>query len=334
MAPYNYETNQEFIDDTYGLLKKLKDKNLINKNTGILCLDKSVRPLAYTLRKEIKELGLETPDFKFINYSRRDENSEEKRKKLEKEIQKKMKKNYNNIIILDEYSHTGESLNSAVGILRGSSQQKEPFIHFATLKASPNSLSSQKELMANRYSGIDRDPVSTRYSEKELEKMRTEEIKKLWEESKEIHDNQLEKATNNPNTYIMYQKKEKDLPPEPSSRTGIEDTKEIYSQRTSDKETYKKFIQNRKKLSKDIKKYINELPEEEKPSKSKNNGLENLVKLFPLGLLIVGLLFSYNGITGNIISSNKNLNISSIIGVMLIVASILFYSIKKIDFKN
>ena len=48
---YGYKTNKEFIDKSYKLLEKLEDKGLWNKDTLVVGLDKSVRPLAYTLKK-------------------------------------------------------------------------------------------------------------------------------------------------------------------------------------------------------------------------------------------------------------------------------------------
>lgn len=65
---YGYSTNEEFIDKSYQLLEKLDKKGLWNKDTLVIGLDKSVRPLAYTLRKLSSEEKRETPDIRFFNY--------------------------------------------------------------------------------------------------------------------------------------------------------------------------------------------------------------------------------------------------------------------------
>jgi hypothetical protein len=77
---YNYSSNRKFIEKAHILLEKLEKKNIWNKDTLIISLDKSARPLAYTLRKLSKEKGKKTPDIRFFNYSSYDNvNADEKK---------------------------------------------------------------------------------------------------------------------------------------------------------------------------------------------------------------------------------------------------------------
>lgn len=64
---YGYKTNEEFIDKSYKLLEKLENKGLWDKDTLVIGLDKSVRPLAYTLRKLSSVEGREMLDVWELN---------------------------------------------------------------------------------------------------------------------------------------------------------------------------------------------------------------------------------------------------------------------------
>ena len=51
---YGYYSNKDFINASQNLLNELEKKKIWDKDTLVVGLDTSVRPLAYTLRKLTK----------------------------------------------------------------------------------------------------------------------------------------------------------------------------------------------------------------------------------------------------------------------------------------
>lgn len=253
MAPYGYKDNKTFIDDTYKLLKKLNKKKLVKDDTLFLCLDKSVRPLSYAIRKEMKELGTEIPEFNFVNYSSRDNKD---KKVLDKEISKRLNKKYKNIVILDRYVDSAKSMIEADKSIRKNLEKRglDSNIYRATLEADSASFSRLVE-----YTNPSMSISAMEEEMRELFKEGTSK-QKSPKERKQVLGN-LED-----NSGLIYAKKSDYSSSPGTSNTGIVD-KEGYSRKTSDKETYRKFIENRKKLNRDIKNYISsEIPEKEKDS--------------------------------------------------------------------
>jgi len=117
---YGYKTNKEFIDKSYQLLEKLEKKNLWNKDTLVIGLDKSVRPLTYALRKLSKEESRETPDIRFFNYSshRKISDKEIEESEFIRPIDSAFLSKYNNILILDDHAWSGNSLKNIKKIIQ------------------------------------------------------------------------------------------------------------------------------------------------------------------------------------------------------------------------
>ena len=114
---YGYKTNVEFIDKSYQLLEKLEAKGLWNKDTLVIGLDKSVRPLAYSLRKISDLEGKEKPDMRFFNYSSHLSSTDEEINKVVSKIISKQNPRkfwkYRNVLILDDHVWSGNSLKDA-----------------------------------------------------------------------------------------------------------------------------------------------------------------------------------------------------------------------------
>ena len=143
---YGYDTNEEFIDTSNKLLKKLEKKGLWNKDTLIVGMGKSVRPLAYSLRQLSKKQDKETPDTTFLNYDRWGGKFESENliKRCVKEIQekvnlKKIGNKYKRLLILDEYAYSGRTIREAREILKKSfsNQEVKPKIFSATISKDP-----------------------------------------------------------------------------------------------------------------------------------------------------------------------------------------------------
>jgi len=141
---YGYDTNKEFINKSYQLLEKLDEKSLWNKDTLVIGLDKSVRPLAYALRKLSKEEGRDLPDMRFFNFGY-DNFSYETWSEVTENISnclsanKNYLKKYKDILILDEYTHSGVILSKAEEIIKKIlGNEKIPKIHSAVLINSPH----------------------------------------------------------------------------------------------------------------------------------------------------------------------------------------------------
>ena len=118
---YGYKTNKEFVDKTYQLLEKLDKKGIWNKDTLIIGLDKSVRPLAYTIRKLSQEEGRPTPDIRFFNYSSSHQIDSIQLKKnvdkLNSEVESRNFSKYKEILLLDDHVYSGNSLKNAKKII-------------------------------------------------------------------------------------------------------------------------------------------------------------------------------------------------------------------------
>jgi len=289
---YDYPTIQEFIGDSNELLKKLEKAGLWNKDTLVIGLDKSVRPLAYTLRKLSKLEGKELPDMRFFNYSKYDyilsDGTTKKNiaKHLSRKISPKQLLQYEDILILDEYSCSGktmlnmkEILNRYFKILRD-----KPRISFASLNADEYLISNilKEELIYANNRSIGRRS----YSETGI-KDQTAYYKPFLRKKQKI----------------------------------VESKKVDYSY------NYAKFIQNRKQLSQDIKNYVrdNELEGEN----IKSGKLEKAVQLASIISLIGGFIFGYNGITGNVIGSTSSSNFVGVILITLGILGLVFSQMKR-----
>lgn len=277
-----YKTNKEFIVDVHGLLEKFDKKGLWNKNTLVIGLDKSVRPLAYTLRKLSGEEGRETPDIRFFNYSHIDyvklgeDKSKEIMSRLHKRFNKDSLKEYDKILLIEEYAHTGNSLKDIKNFLEQG---------FSKLKKSP----------------------------------------KIYLSSLNINDlEELKIGKNN----IIYESSRKYFPRAMAEESGIVDkdfdinspeVNNIYeSKRVENHETYKKFIQNRSQLSKDIKEYLHEKHPENISKKPRT--LEKIVSGIFVFSFLAGLFLSSNNLTGNIIGNSESAH--KLLGIILIFVGI------------
>ena len=123
---FDYKTNESFIKDNDTLLQKLIEKDLWNKDTLVIGVDKSVRPVAYTMRKLSKLKGIDTPPIRFVNYSSRSEigylhktrNQEQFAIQLKKKFPKEKISNFKQILILDEYMSSGHTSRSLFNTAR------------------------------------------------------------------------------------------------------------------------------------------------------------------------------------------------------------------------
>lgn len=275
---YGYKTNKEFIDKSYQLLEKLNKKHLWDKNTLIVGLDKSVRPLAYTLKKISDTEKMSTPDIKFFNYSHTDykNNKTFNRTSTLKEIisPNKLSK-YKKIIILDEHVASGNTLNEVKEILEKYfyDSKKKPKISLASLgiiKGQNPKFDKSKLIFVDRNmldvkSSVDETGIQSRYP-----------VEELYDEN------------------------------------GI-----IETVKTRDVGSYKKFIQNREQLSKEIKDYLNQ---KYAGQINKKSLLEKIIQSFSFISLTLGVFIGYKNITGNVIGNS--LLSSNKLGVGLIILGI------------
>ncbi len=143
---YGYKTNKEFVDKTYQLLEKLDKKGIWNKDTLIIGLDKSVRPLAYTIRKLSSEEGRPTPDIKFFNYSSHLEVGKEELDKIIKYLRSKKNpitktrlitqktlSKYKSFLILDDHLYSGMSQKNTQKIIKNFIGNKNKDIYLVAL---------------------------------------------------------------------------------------------------------------------------------------------------------------------------------------------------------
>jgi hypothetical protein len=152
---HGFDSNEEFISLTDKLLGKLKKKGLWNEDTLVIGLDKSIRPLAYTLRKLSKERKEDVPQIRYFNYSTHTpygsinkitgfknipkginpENIKEVSEFLVERINPKKFSEYKNVLILDEGICSGSTLRNARKVFQEyfSKSEKAPKIHIAAL---------------------------------------------------------------------------------------------------------------------------------------------------------------------------------------------------------
>jgi hypothetical protein len=147
---YGYKSNRSFIEDSYKLLEKLSEKGLWNKDTLVIGLDKSVRPLAYTMRKLSKEEGREVPEIRYFNYSRLNpEKSKDQIDNISSEILGNIKgkglENYKKIVILDEYVLSGNSVEGSKAIFEKVFPRAE--LYSAVLSKDPAIKTENKNLI-------------------------------------------------------------------------------------------------------------------------------------------------------------------------------------------
>ena len=286
---YGYSSNEEFIDKSYQLLEKLDKKGLWNKDTLVIGLDKSVRPLAYTLRKLSSEEKRETPNIRFFNYSSYDyvlgEGGKNMKinflaKKYSSELSKLDK--FKNIILLDNFSQYGDTIEDTkkiVGRIIGNKKKSAPKIYPVLLNASPHNFKEHR-----------------------------------FEDTKD---------------WIFVESKyQADTSHASSDETGIEDKhsngSKINSIRESipikDKETRQKFLANRYKLSSDIKNYLYEKHPEKVSEKNNSGTLERIVSGVFIFSFLVGLFLSSNNLTGNVIGSSGTAH--KLFGIILVLVGI------------
>lgn len=134
---YGYKRNKTFIDRSQKLLERLEKKGLWNKDTLVVGLDRSVRPLLYTMRKLSKEEGKETPSIKFFYYSWRSMkgNANDFAEDMKRRVNPEKIEHYKNILLLDEHLYCGETLRNTKEILENyfSNSKSSPEISMAAL---------------------------------------------------------------------------------------------------------------------------------------------------------------------------------------------------------
>jgi len=292
---YGYKTNKEFISDTQVLLDKLEKKGVWDKDTLIVALDKSVRPLVYTIRKLSKEEGKETPDIRFFNYSHyNDKKSKNNPNVYPSYLKKKLDPNklpkYKDVIILDEYTYSGHTLRNSKKILESyfSKSKNKPKIHLAVLKEG-----------ASLISELDH-PQDLIYAEKDDQSDRLD-----------YSDTGIE---DKPDTYKRFLRKKKEI------------TK---SSRISTLFGYSTFRIRRKGLSNDINEYLQERNEGDESS-SVGKSLERAVQTVSVIIFFGGIILSYKSITGNVIGSANSVDMLGIVLIILgILGLVMFRKVKK-----
>jgi|GEM_PF-3270339 len=282
-----FKTNEEFIDKSYEFLNKLNEKNLWNKDILVIVLDKSARPLVYTLRKLTKEKGEENPEIKFFNFSSRKYPEYDLFTNnllspdiiisaLKKEINPKKLSKYKKVIILDDISSSGNTLKRAESIFKNyfSELENKPELILASLISHPeNKISLISGYKSNNI------PSGIGY-----------------------------------NSNILGIEDENEYVPGGIPQKPIEKSVSI-----KDKEIYSECVNNRRQLSSDIKKYV-ESHNLKRRDDAKFGNLENIIRISSFILLIFGLIIGYNGITGNIIGNFSKQ--SNFIGIILIALGI------------
>jgi len=290
MSPmYGYKTNKEFIDKSYQLLEKLEKKGIWNKDTLVIGLDKSVRPLAHTLRKLAKEEGKSSPDIRFFNYSHIDYNTNDyfqSRKNFEKlsdyiktKIDPKEFSKYKKFLILDDFAYSGQSLLETGEILSNllkESKNDSQRLYFAALKVTDNTRQFDGLISIDKGGQIKNNSYDTG----------------IWED-------------------IEY----------PLNKEG--EKVQVHKSKRIDEEGYRTYSFYRTKLNKDIKKYAkkNKLGRTKEP---KQNLLEKIVRFFSFIFLVSGFVLGFDGITGNIVGTSSSSNVLGIILILLGIFGLLF----------
>jgi len=304
---YGYDTNEEFIDKSYQLLEKFEAKGLWNKDTLVIGLDKSVRPLTYTLRKLSSEEGGETPDIRFFNYSSLDYGVRAKSKKriaeyMGQKTNPEKFSNYKNILILDEHTFGGDSLKDMGKILTQ---------YFSNLKSKPNISFAFLGKTESTPLGISGKKTTFLRGERPWEKARSFDTG-IREKYRFLDEPKIQESRALWNNKRMKKELKQDLPEDIKSK--------IRTEMRENKQNYKKFLSNRRQLSSDIKNYLHEKHPEKVLGKNNSGTLEKIVSgVFVLSFL-VGLFLSSGNLTGNAIGSSGSFH--KLIGIILILVGI------------
>lgn len=288
---YGYKTNEEFIDRSYQLLEKLSAKGLWDKDTLIIGLDKSVRPLAYTLKKISDIEGKKTPDIRFFNYNAHGGIDVKEVKKLVRTLKQNFDfnklSNYKNILVLDEHISSGTSLGSMRYLLQKCfsegylfKKEKVPNIKLAVLGVVPGQ---------DRFRILDENEFIS--------------INKGYPTTADLEDSGIEDGG-----YLF------------ENQFNIKK-----SIRVQHEEKRQQFIKNRFQLSSDIKQYLHEKHPERL---DKNKSLEKALQTFSVLSFIAGIFLSSSIITGNVVGDAFYM--PNITGIVLIFLGILglFFSRK------
>lgn len=292
VSMYGYDSTEEFIENTNTLLSKLENEGIWNKDTLVIALDKAVRPLSFTMKKLSDLDGKETPKIVFLNYS-----SQDGKKSLGeyyesdahlKSIVESLK-NYKNVIVLDQHTHSGRTMDNVWEFLKDKSKNPELNYYFAsyTTKASNDPLFGNKLALRKEFQELSDRPG----------KPVDEYIKELLGDYYER--NELMLKNSHP---LIYQKVDYDAESPSSDKTGIEDRveKSLVSKRANSKE----FIDIRKNLIKKIKEYVHE-----------HKGV--LEESMALSLVFLGIFIGAPSITGGVVGVSYSQGLPSILIVFL-----------------
>jgi len=261
---YGYKTNKKFIEKVDKLLRELNKRKLWNKGTLIIGLDKSVRPLAYTLGKLSREKGMQTPEVRFFNYTSHDEISNSGIEKITDYFKSKIDpeefSKYKEIIILDDHIYSGNSLKNTKKILENylSKEKIKKNIHMAILGPISGISGAIKGL--NDFIFVD----------KNLELITEMDFKTGVEDK--INTSKLP--------------------------YGVNESKRVHNSSGS---LYPLFSQKRIQLREDIKNYVNK--GQTSNENVGNSPLEKIIRTSSFIFLISGILIGSNQITGNIIGN-------------------------------
>ncbi|MBU2612767.1 MAG: hypothetical protein KKB62_03545 [Nanoarchaeota archaeon] len=309
---YWYKDNKTFINKTQNLLDKLDEKGLLSKDTLIIALDKSVRPLAYTLKKLSDLEGKETPSIKFFNYSSHKYEGKEELDQIYNHWKDKINSfdfsKYKNIILMDEGYYSGKTLDNAKFFLKKyvPGIKNQP-IYFAVLGIENSPPSNEGSLIF-----VDKNVHIYPADEKEsgvIDKW----IPKF---------NFKEKFTESE----MYKKYGSEYSFKESRRNTDSEKLKLFGLPKKNIK-YKEFIQNRTELRSDIIKYV----KKKQTTKEKTGSLEKkLLGVASLGGFIFSLFFLSNNITGNAIGNLDSVS-NNAAGILIFMASFLlgFLALKK-----
>lgn len=301
---YGYDSIEEFIENTDSLLSKLEDKGIWNKDTLVIALDKAVRPLSFTMKKISDLEGKETPKIMFLNYSSQDgkKNLEEyyEQDKQLRSIVKKLN-NYKNVIILDQHTHTGRSMENVCQFLKHKSKNTNLNYYFAsyTSKTSRDPLFEYRHALRKRFQEM-ADRAETPVEEY---------MRGLLGD--EYESNEMMLKNSHP---LIFHKVDNDADSPSSDKTGIEDrvNKSLVSKRAGSKE----FFQKRRRLIEGIKEYVSQ----------HKKVLEQTLSLL---LIFSGVLIESVPITGAVIGVSNGASFLSFLLIFLGVIGVLISSTKK-----
>ncbi len=282
-------SDEQFVKDSDRLLKKLNKAGLWDKDTLVIGLDKSVRPLTYILKRLSKLKNNELPDIRFFNYSGCDyyKATEEDFEKIARNMKKKFNPskvgNYKNILVLDEYVCGGDTMRGMAKIMKNylSEVEHKPTVHFASLNV-------EKDAHLNHLIYADTLGMGRRDSS--------------------------ETGIEDKYSYFQWSKRK-------NKKDNLQK-----SMRVKSKKVYRQFIGRRISLSKEVSDYLTrEYPELEKVKTGK---LEKAVQVASIMALLGGFIFGYNGMTGNIIGSVSSSNIIGTVFIVLGILGLTFSQIR------